>query len=132
MTDAGLSGRGVVGFFRFRRGFKKELQNGGQEEDCRSQDAEAADRRQHSEAENSLVRRYAETAKSHRRREAGEDNPHGRIEGKDDACLVLLLLTPAMQDDNAVFYPRPNDERHEETVGQIQIDPEQIHQPQGP
>ena len=73
---------------------------------------------------------YGKAAKSYRGGEAREDYPHGRTERKRKDSL--LPLAPAMDDNNTVFNPRSNHERHKNAVGQIQIDPEKIHQAQGP
>ena len=75
---------------------------------------------------------YAKAAKSYRGGEAGKNDPHSRAERKDDPCLVLLMLTPAVQDNDGIFERSPDDEGQKKAVSQIQIDLQKMHQTQSP
>ena len=62
---------------------------------------------------------YAKTAEAYRGGKAREEDSHGRAERQGHPGLVFFPLTPAVQDNDAIFHAGPDDERQEEAVGQV-------------
>ena len=74
------------------------------------QNGQAADRCQQSQAEDPPMSGYAKAAEADCCGEAREEDSHGRTERQDHPRLVFFPLTPAVQDNDAIFYSGPDDE----------------------
>ena len=61
----------------------------------------------------------------------GEDHAHARAYGKGERRRVPALLPPLHHDD-PVLDARPDNEGHEDPIGKVQVDAEDVHQAQGP
>jgi len=74
-----------------------------------------------------------QTAETEGGGKARQDHPPARGGGEHRRLFPALSpLPPPVYDDDSVLDPSPGDEGQEDAVGQVEIDPEGVHEAEGP